>query len=74
MKKSLITPRMNAFCKIAEKMDKAPQSVTPREHLFFMAFLMPTFVRSTTPGNGDAKMARHMALKFSKLLKPFKNL
>ena len=65
---------MKAFCDIADKLNKSPQSVTPKERLFFMAFLMPTFVRATTPGNGDANMARKMALKFSKLLKPFRKI
>lgn len=72
--KSRITPRMAAFCDIAEKLEKNPVSVTPAERLFFMAFLMPTFVKATQPGNGDARVARQMALAFSKVLKPFKDI
>ena len=74
MSKSLITPRMKAFCDIAERLDKSPDSVTPTERLFFMAFIMPTFLRATMPGNGDPKVARQDALLFSKVLKPFKNI
>ena len=72
--KSRINPRMKRFCDIAEKLDKSPASVTPTERLFFMAFLMPTFLRATLPGNGDARVARQDALLFSKVLKPFKNI
>lgn len=74
MSKSLITPRMKLFSNIAEKLDKAPRAVTPKERLFFMAFLMPVFVRATRPGNGDARLARQLALTFSKTLKPFKDI
>ena len=65
---------MRAFCDIAEKIDTPPARVTPAEMLFFMAFLMPTFVKATQPGNGDARVARQMALTFSKVLKPFKDI
>ena len=74
MKKSLITPRMKRFCDIADKLDQKPDLVTPEERLFFMAFIMPTFLRATLPGNGDARVARQDALLFSKVLKPFKDI
>jgi hypothetical protein len=65
---------MKAFCDIAENLDNNPAVVTPEERLFFMAFLMPTFVKATQPGNGDARVARQTALLFSKTLKPFKDI